>query len=279
MEDFADRLNTPWRKVASTIYEAPKDSKLFGSADLDMSQIDNFIKAKRAAGIKITHTHVMASLFSRMIAFDVPEFNAFARRGKIYPRKNIDVMLSVLNKNNEMSSILIKEAHKLTVDQLFETSANEILKARKGEENKTMNKKDSLGNIPWPFRRWVFKFMKWFTLTRGWSLKSQGISSDSFGSFILSNIGTLGLDLGFPALFPLSNLAIVVLMGKAQKKAIVINDEIVIRNMMTINVCMDHRVVDASHAGRAFKSLKYRVKHPEELDLVPEKELALCPFN
>lgn len=278
MKDFQQKLNTPWRKVASTIYEAPKDSKLFGSVEVDMSAVDAFIKNKRKEGIKLTHTHVMAAVISRMLAFDVPEFNAFARRGTIYPRKSVDVMLSVLNQNNEMSSILIRDVHKKTVSTLVKETADEIVKARKGEENATMSKKHTLGNIPWPFRRWVFKFVRWMTVVRGWSWKSKGLSSDAFGSFILSNIGTLGLDLGFPALFPLANLSMVVLMGKVQKKAVVINDEICIRNMMTLNVCIDHRVVDASHAGRAFKSIKYRIANPHLLDEIPSEELKHCPF-
>lgn len=278
MKDPLRDLNTPWRKVASTIYEAPKDSKLFGSVELDMTAVDAFIKAKRKEGIKLTHTHVMASAISRMVAFHVPEINAFARRGKIYPRESVNVMLSVLNKNNEMSSILIKDVHKQKVSDLVELTKQEIIKARQGDENKTMDKKNTLGNIPWPFRRWVFKFVRWFTVVRGWSWKSQGLSSDSFGSFILSNIGTLGLDLGFPALFPLANLSMVVLMGKTQKKPVVINDEVEIRNMMTLSACIDHRVLDASHVGRAFKALKVLLADPEKLDEIPVEELKNCQF-
>lgn len=278
MKDWYQQLNTPWRKVASTIYEAPKDSKLFGSVELDMTQIDAYIKEKRKAGIKVTHTHVMAAVLSRMVAFDVPEINAFARRGTIYPRKTVNVMLSVLNQNNEMSSILIRDVHKLTIKQLVEQTAEEIVKARKGDENETMDKKNTLGKIPWPMRRWVFKLVKWLTVVRGWSWKSKGLTSENFGSFILSNIGTLGLDVGYPALFPLANLSMVILMGKTQKKPVVINDEVVIRNMMTVNACIDHRVLDASHVGRAFKGIKYRIAHPEKLDEIPEDELKNCPF-
>jgi pyruvate/2-oxoglutarate dehydrogenase complex dihydrolipoamide acyltransferase (E2) component len=55
-------------------------------------------------------------------------------------------------------------------------------------------------------------------------------------------------------------------MGGVNKKPVVINDEIVIRKMMTISSAIDHRIVDAMHAGKLFKYIKRVISQPELLE-------------
>jgi hypothetical protein len=44
MADSTQDLNTNWRKVASTIYRKPRDSKIYGSVDIDVSELENFVQ-------------------------------------------------------------------------------------------------------------------------------------------------------------------------------------------------------------------------------------------
>lgn len=94
----------------------------------------------------------------------------------------------------------------------------------------------------------------------GISIPFLGLKPHTFGSFMLSNIGTLGLDIGFPALFPIANVSFVMIMGGVQLKPWVVNGEVVPRRVITLGAALDHRVVDASHAGKLFKYLKFAVK-------------------
>ena len=50
-------LNTSWRKTALTIYKKPVDSKIFGSVEIDITDLEKYIAKKRKSGIKITLTH------------------------------------------------------------------------------------------------------------------------------------------------------------------------------------------------------------------------------
>jgi len=97
----------------------------------------------------------------------------------------------------------------------------------------------------------------------GMSLPSIGLTADNFGSFVITNIGSIGLDTGFPALFPISNVAMVFVMGGVSKKPVVINDEVMVRRVISLSCALDHRVVDANHGGKLFKSLKHAIRNPE----------------
>lgn len=39
-------LNTSWRKTASTIYKKPVDSKIFGSVEIDITDLEKYINEK-----------------------------------------------------------------------------------------------------------------------------------------------------------------------------------------------------------------------------------------
>jgi len=259
-------LNNDWRTVASTIYKKPDDSKIFGQAEVDVTELEAFVAEKRKNGIKITLTHIFTLAAARALRFELPEMNTYVRRGKIVKRPQIDAMVSVLLDGSELGSVKIANADQITLEELSVIMAKEIKKARNGEENKTMDIKGRLAAIPWPFRVWVYKFARLYTVTWGLSFKKLGLTPNSFGSFIVSNIGTLGLDLGFPALMPTSNVSFVLILGAVNKKPWVVDDEIKVRKIITLGAALDHRVCDGSHGGRLFRYLKYIVKHPRELD-------------
>jgi pyruvate/2-oxoglutarate dehydrogenase complex dihydrolipoamide acyltransferase (E2) component len=129
--------------------------------------------------------------------------------------------------------------------------------------------KGFLASIPWPFRLWIFRIIKLVTIEWGFSFPALGLSGENFGSFVITNIGSIGLDMGYPALFPTSNVAFVFVMGGIAKKPVVIDDQIVVRRIMSLGAALDHRVVDAVHGGKLFKYIKQVVRDPKVLEEKP----------
>ncbi len=259
-------LNNDWRMVASAIYKRPTDSKILGQSEVDVTDLEAYISGKRKKGIKVTLTQVLTLAAARALRYDVPELNVYLRRGRIIPRPSVDAMVSVLLEGSELGSVRVPHADELTIDEMAHFIAAEIKKARGGDENKTMEMKAKLAAVPWPFRNWIFQAIRTFTQKWGYSLPRFGLTPQSFGSFIVSNIGTLGLDLGFPALMPTSNVSFVLILGAVNKKPWVVNDEIVPRKILMLGAALDHRVCDGSHGGRLFRYLKYIIKNPHLLD-------------
>jgi pyruvate/2-oxoglutarate dehydrogenase complex dihydrolipoamide acyltransferase (E2) component len=255
-------LNNEWRKVASSVYRKPVDSKIFGSVEVDVTDLETYISAKRKEGIKITLTHFFTLAVARALRHDVPELNCYIRRGNVVSRKQVDALVSVLNRKAEMSSVRVYNADRLSYQSLSEVFNQSVQNSRQGVEDNTMQMKGVLGRIPWPFRGWLFSFVKFLTVSIGISMPAIGLTANNFGSFVITNIGSIGLDTGFPALFPVSNVAMVFVMGGVSKKPVVVNDKVVIRRIISLSCALDHRVVDASHGGTLFKSLKNAVRNP-----------------
>lgn len=258
-------LNTSWRKTASTIYKKPVDSKIFGSVEIDITDLEKYIAEKRKSGVKITLTHFFLVATARAIK-EIPELNTYVKRGNIYSHEQISATVSVLLQSGEMGSVKMLNADKLTLTESAVKLKEEIQKTYKGDENATMQMKEKLAAIPWPVRGWVYQFIKYLTTNMGISIPPLGLSANNFGSFILSNIGSIGLDIGYPALMPSANIAFVLILGGVTKKPWVVNDEIVPRSILMLGAALDHRVIDASHGGKLFKLLKRFVNNPELLE-------------
>jgi pyruvate dehydrogenase E2 component (dihydrolipoamide acetyltransferase) len=275
-----DRFNTPWRVTAAAIYTAPSDSRVYGSLDIDVTEAKRFMDAKRKSGEKITMLHLTTAVLARAVAFDVPELNCFIRRGSVVGRKRLNVMVPVmLDSESGVSSVLVNDAHARPVSDLAVDIRQQAQMSRSGKESKASQNKYVLNRIPWPFRRAVFKFLKWLTVDLGVEMRSLGLSSDSFGSFIVSDIGSFGLTSGMAALFPAAKIPAVIIMGKMEDKPVVRDGEIVIRTILPLTGTFDHRIVDGMQIGKLGRAIHRNFKKPEWLDEVPDEQLADCIFE
>lgn len=261
--------NSNWRKVASTIYKKPTDSKIFGMVELDVTELEAYIANKRKEGVKTTLTYLITQIIGRAIRQEVPELNTYVKRGKIIQRKTVDATVSVLLPGGQMGSVKIENADQLTTDEIASFIGKKIAESRKGNENNAMQSKSMLAKLPWPFRNWLFKIYQTITIHWGISVPGIGLDSNSFGAYIVSNIGTVGLDTGYGSLLPSSNISFVFILGSINKKPVVIDDKIEIRRVMWLSSTLDHRVVDGSHGGRLFRVIKQYAKNPESLDEKP----------
>lgn len=275
-----DRFNTPWRVTAAAIYTAPSDSRVYGSLDIDVTEAKRFMDAKRRSGVKITMLHITTAVLARAIAFDVPELNCFIRRGSVVGRKRLNVMLPVmLDSQAGVSSVLVNDAHARPVSELASDIRQLVRKSRSGSESKASQNKYMLNRIPWPLRRVVFKFLKWLTVDLGVELPQLGLSSDSFGSFIVSDIGSFGLTSGMAALFPAAKIPAVIIMGKMEEKPVVRDGDIVIRTILPLTGTFDHRIVDGMQIGKLGRAIHRNFAKPEWLDEIPDRELVECIFE
>ncbi|MGD8595611.1 MAG: 2-oxo acid dehydrogenase subunit E2, partial [Anaerolineae bacterium] len=80
------------------------------------------------------------------------------------------------------------------------------------------------------------------------------------GSFTITNLGMYDVD----AFTPIINLpeAAILGAGRIQAKAVVLEGEIVARQMWTLSLAFDHRLVDGAPAARFLQRIKQLVENP-----------------
>lgn len=92
--------------------------------------------------------------------------------------------------------------------------------------------------------------------------KTGKLAPDEFqgGSFSISNLGMLGIQ-QFDAIINPPQGAILAL-GAAEKRAVVENDEVIVRQMVTATLSCDHRVIDGALGAQFLSAFKQFVENP-----------------
>ncbi|MEV7660182.1 dihydrolipoamide acetyltransferase family protein [Paenarthrobacter sp. NPDC089316] len=75
----------------------------------------------------------------------------------------------------------------------------------------------------------------------------------SGGTISITNIGVFGIDAGTPILNP--GEAAIVALGAVRKAAWVVNDEVAVRQVMSLSLSFDHRLVDGEQGSRFLADL------------------------
>ncbi len=277
---MSDRFNTPWRVTAAAIYTTPTDSRVYGTLDIDVTAAKQFIDRKRGEGVKLTMVHLTTAVLARAIAFDVPEMNCFIRRGAVVGRNHLDVMVPVqVGGDTGVTAAIIRNAHARRVTDIAAEIRDKAARSRGGKEIRAAKNKYVLNRIPWPLRRPTFLLLKWLTVDMGVEIKALGLSAHSFGSFVVSDIGSFGLNTGMTALMPAAKVPCVVVLGKIEEKPLVRKGKIAIRTILPLTGTFDHRIVDGAQIGKFARGIKRAFRKPDWLDEVPEKELDDCIFE
>jgi pyruvate dehydrogenase E2 component (dihydrolipoamide acetyltransferase) len=82
-------------------------------------------------------------------------------------------------------------------------------------------------------------------------------------TFTVTNLGMFGID-AFTPIIHLPQCAILGLSRIVREPA-VIGDRIVPRDMLTLSLTFDHRVVDGAPAARFLNTLRQSIEHPKPL--------------
>ncbi len=90
------------------------------------------------------------------------------------------------------------------------------------------------------------------------------MKANAFGHVVLTNIGSIGLEQGFAPIPCPMHCSICVCTGKVTKKPVVVDDQIVIRDIMKVVYTFDHRHGDAALLLQFTKIMKAILEDPEQ---------------
>jgi pyruvate dehydrogenase E2 component (dihydrolipoamide acetyltransferase) len=85
-------------------------------------------------------------------------------------------------------------------------------------------------------------------------------AAQSGGTITITNVGVFGVDWGTPIINP--GESAIVAAGQVQKKPWVVDDEVVVREVMTLTVSADHRVVDGEVMSRFLRDVADVLEDP-----------------
>jgi len=255
-----------WRKIALGTWSGPGDPSVYGSTDLPIENVLNYIeKESQRTGERITITHFMGKVFAYLLK-NHPELNSMIRMGRIYPRKEVSVFYQVANDQlgEDLSGALIRNTDQKPLHEIARELNSSVKQVRNGEEKIYSRGKKVMHFIPGIFSRLFLSVIEFISYTLNIWSPLLGVPKDGFGSLMITNIGSLGLDMAYAPLVPYSRVPVLVVLGAVKDQPIVENGEIKIKKFLKVCITFDHRVIDGVHGARMFQTLLKIMDHPEK---------------
>ena len=92
-----------------------------------------------------------------------------------------------------------------------------------------------------------------------------GTPKNSFGSVMISNIGSLGMSRGLAPLVPYSHVPMLIALGAVEEVAVVREGKVVPVRQITLGVTFDHRLIDGVVSAKMANIIKKAFANPEEI--------------
>lgn len=257
-----------FRKMALGTWHTAYDPSVYGSLTLRMERAEAYLdRFRRATGKRVTFSHMMAKAAGAALQA-MPDANAILRLGSIYLRDRIGVFFQVVLEDPitgeiDLSGATIFEPEQKTLLAIVDEFQERTARVRGGSD-----RKDAARNI---FRRApsfaigpILDAVGFFGYTLNLDLEKLGVPNDAFGSIMITNIGTLGLEEAYPPLVPYSRVPIVMAMGAIHDAPVVENGAVVPGRVMKVCATFDHRVLDGAHAAIMVRTLRSWMEDPEK---------------
>lgn len=253
-----------FRKMALGTWQTAYDPSVYGSVKLRMEAALDYIEAFReATGVRLTLTHMMAKAMGAVLE-SMPDANAILRWNRIYLRERIGVFFQVVIEDPEtgeidLSGTTIYDPEQKSLSEIAGEFAKITKRVRKGTD-KTTKSRGLFRLVPYLMLGGFTKLISFLSYTL--NLRLPGVPSDPFGSVMVTNIGSIGLDEAYPPLVPYSRVPMVVAMGAVRSEPVVEHGEVVAGKVMQMCASFDHRVLDGAHAAVMVKTIRAWFEDP-----------------
>jgi pyruvate dehydrogenase E2 component (dihydrolipoamide acetyltransferase) len=258
-----------FRKIAIGTWQTAYDPSVYGSLELRMDAALRYIEEFREkTGRRLTVSHLMAKAAGRALA-ECPDANAIMRFNRIYLRKRIGVFFQVVMTDEgstkiDLSGATLYDVEDKSLLEICDEFEQKVKKVRARQDPALEKTRSSFKAIPFFMLNAFLKTLAFFVSTLNLDLSWAGIPKDPFGSIMITNIGTLGLDLAYVPLVPYSRVPILLAVGAVKQKAVVDEGKVVPGFTCMVNATFDHRVIDGFHAAVMSKELRKHLEHPYE---------------
>jgi pyruvate dehydrogenase E2 component (dihydrolipoamide acetyltransferase) len=265
-----------FRKIAIGSWKTAYDPTVYGTMTLRMEKALAYIEAfRQKTGIRLTVTHLLARAMAEALR-RCPEANAILRFNKIYLRKRITISMLVVQTDGgkvDLTSAKIDDAERKTLREIATEMEIAVQRVRQRKDTMMEKGKGTVQKVPYLLLNLFTWLMSFFMYTLNWNMTWAGMPNDAFGSAILTNVGSLGLDTAYVPLVPYSRVPILLAPGAVKDAPVVENGQVVAGKIMNVNATFDHRFIDGFHASILSTTLREMMEDPfqhfDSLDEVP----------
>lgn len=259
-----------FRRIALGTWKTAYDPSVYGTIELRMDSAMEYIAAfRKATGKRITVSHLVAKAVAVALA-RMPDANAILRFNKIYLRKQIGVFFQVAMDDEgegkiDLSGATLYDVQNKTVAEVIDEFEQKVQSVKKRKDPALEGTRSALRKIPTALMNSTLTALSFLNYTLNLDLTAFGVPRDAFGSVMITNIGSIGLDQAYVPLVPYSRVPILLALGAVRDQPVVDNGQVVAAKVMKVNATFDHRFIDGLHAAIMSRVLHQHMEKPFEM--------------
>lgn len=251
-----------WRKTAYGTWSLTGDSQVYSLQTIDASFALEYIAKHK----EVTMTHIMGLCVGKMIENN-RQINRMIRFGNFYERDDVSVFFQVAvdKAGKDLSGHTVREINTKSLKNISEEMNSVVKRVKSGDDFEYKKVKRSMGFVPNLFIPISIKLYGFLLYGLNLWTKAIGAPRDCFGSAMVTNVGSLGVQTAFAPLVPYSRVPLLLSFGKVYQKAVVKNGEIVIQDSIDCCWTCDHRLIDGVVGARMMKDFESLISCPDKL--------------
>jgi pyruvate/2-oxoglutarate dehydrogenase complex dihydrolipoamide acyltransferase (E2) component len=264
-----------WRKLSVGSWGSPHDPSLYGVVEYNAERALAYIEQQRTiTGERITITHFVGKVFAAVLKHQ-PDLNTELKWGKFHQRASIDISFQVVIEDGgspDLSAGIIRNIDKKSLAEIARILNQHAHSIRKEKDPEYGKLKKFSPKLPGFLLRPAIILLGFILNRLNWWTPLLGLPRNSFGSMLITNVGSLGLEFVFPALFPPASVPMIFAIGKLfdapvyQTNSQGIVTETRLEKHIRLCGTVDHRYIDGLHAARAAKEIQKYFDQPELLE-------------
>jgi chloramphenicol O-acetyltransferase len=260
---------TGWRRIAGSLWGPPNDPQIYGAMEVDATNVLAFIERARAAGHRVTATHVVGCAVAHAL-HEVPDFNVRIRGGKVFARDTVDVFfITAVEGGRSLSGVKIERTDDKPIYEVAAELADRATRMKQGDDPDFARTKSMMEAMPVPLLRVSLRFSAWIAGDHDRDLKALSVKRSPFGSAMITSVGMFGLPLGFAPLARFYKVGLLVLVGEIADEPVAIDGQVEIRPILPITATIDHRYADGWHISQLLKPFREYLADPAAFEPPP----------
>jgi pyruvate/2-oxoglutarate dehydrogenase complex dihydrolipoamide acyltransferase (E2) component len=258
-----------FRKIAIGTWTTAYDPTVYGTLKVRMEKALQYIERFREVhGKRLTVTHLVTKACAEALK-RCPDANAILRFNKVYLRRHINLSVLVVQTDQgdgkvDLTAAKIDDADQKSLVQIADEMQATFERVRARKDQALEKGKGTVGLIPFMVMNAFLKLLGFLMYALNLDLSFLGMPKDPFGSLVVTNVGSMGLDVAYVPLAPYTHVPIFVAPGAVKDEPVVEDGKVVPGKIMNINASFDHRYIDGFHASVMSKTLREAMENPFE---------------
>ena len=273
-----------WRKIAMATWRPRTDPTISATVDVDAEKMLEYIKdVREATGAHVTPVHVVGRAVARVFEA-MPGLNGRVVMGGFVPSPTIDGFFVVSLKTEmveareatatDLSGSVVRNIDTKEPWVIAQELTDRAAAIRADKDPAFKQTKALMKLMPPPAIKYFLDGVGFVTESLQLPVPLLGLEARPYGSFLISNVGTYGLDTAFAPVPVFCKVPVMLMVGAVTDKVVARDGQPVVRPMLPIAVGIDHRFVDGYQAAAVATIFREYLENPATFDPVPAKTAA-----